>query len=95
MSDRAARPTDDHRDTTATAAPIQSAGRRAGTLGEMEVDRIWSAAELEALSPDERATTIRAGFVTDPADVPADLAGAAKRKAAARIAAADGRQAHQ
>ena len=49
------------------------ADERAGTLYRMEVDRIWSAAELEALTPDERAATIRAGFVNDPAGVPADL----------------------
>jgi len=61
----------------------------------MDVDRIWSAAELEALTPDVRAATIRAGFVNDPTSVPADLIDAARRKADARIAATEGRQARQ
>jgi hypothetical protein len=61
----------------------------------MDVDRIWSAAELEALTPDERAATIRAGFVNDPTSVPADLIDGARRKADARIAATEGRQARQ
>jgi hypothetical protein len=61
----------------------------------MDVDRIWSAAELEALTPDERAATIRAGFVNDPTSVPADLIDAARCKADARIAATEGRQARQ
>jgi hypothetical protein len=81
------------------AAKVPNAGppgdQRTGTLGKMDVDRIWSAAELEVLTPDERAATIRAGFVNDPAAVPADLVAAARRKADARIAAAEGRQARQ
>ena len=59
----------------------------------MVVDRIWSAAELEALTPDVRAATIRAGFVNDPSSVPADLIDAARRKADARVSATEGRQA--
>jgi hypothetical protein len=61
----------------------------------MDVDRIWSAAELEALTPNERAATIRSGFVDDPARVPANLVDAARRKADARIAATEDRQARQ
>lgn len=61
----------------------------------MEVDRIWSAAELEALTPDERAATIRAGFVTDADDVPADLVDRARRKVDARIVATEGRHTRQ
>ena len=61
----------------------------------MDVDRIWSAAELEALTPDERAATIKAGFVSDPNEVPCDLLDRARRRADARIAAAEGRQARQ
>lgn len=57
----------------------------------MDVDRIWSAAELEALTPDERAETIRAGFVTNPDDVPAALVDRARQKVDARIAATEGR----
>lgn len=68
---------------------------RAGTVSEMDVDRIWSAAELEALTPDERAATIRAGFVTDPDDVPAALVDRARQKVDARIAATEGRHTRQ
>ena len=71
------------------------ANERAGTLWDMDVDRIWSAAELEAMTPDERAATIRAGFVTDPTSVPSDLVDAARRRADARIEATEGRQARQ
>ena len=48
------------------------------------------AAELEALSPDERDAAVRAGFVTDPAAVPPDLLARARSKADARIAATEG-----
>jgi hypothetical protein len=58
---------------------------------DVDVDRIWSAAELEALTPDERAATIRAGFVTAPDDVPAALVERARQKVGARIAASEGR----
>ena len=32
--------------------------RQPGTVGEVNVERIWSAAELEALTPDERAAAM-------------------------------------
>ncbi len=54
----------------------------------MDVDRIWTAAELEELSPNERDDLIRSGFVTDPDKVPAELLERARRKTDARIAAA-------
>jgi len=53
-------------------------------------DRVRTAAELEALSPDERDAAVRAGFVTDPAAVTPDLLARARRKADARIAATEG-----
>ncbi len=59
----------------------------------MDTDRIWTAAELEALSPNERDAVIRAGFVTDPKKVPADLIERARSKADARIAATETTQA--
>ncbi len=68
---------------------------RAGTVKAMHVDRIWSAAELEALTPDERAATIRAGFVSDPDDVPTALVDRARQKADARIAATEDRHTRQ
>ncbi len=61
----------------------------------MDADRIWSAAELEVLTPDERAATIQAGFVTHPDDVPSALVDRARRKADARIAATEGRHTRQ
>ena len=54
----------------------------------MDADRIWTAEELEALSPNDRDAVIRSGFVTDPDRVPEDLVEQARRKADARIAAA-------
>ncbi len=56
----------------------------------MDVDRIWTAAELEALSPNERDAVIRSGFVTDPNQVPSELLDRARRKTDARIAATEG-----
>jgi len=58
----------------------------------MSVERIWTAAQLEALSPNERDAVIRSGFVTDPDRVPADLLARARRKADARIAATESNQ---
>ncbi len=56
----------------------------------MGADRIWTAAELEALSPNERDAVIRSGFVTDPDEVPPELLDRALRKADERIAATEG-----
>jgi hypothetical protein len=61
----------------------------------VDVDRIWTAAELGALTPDERAATIRAGLVTDPGDVPAALVDRARQKVDARIAVTEGRRTRQ
>ena len=61
----------------------------------MDVDRIWSAAELEVLSPDERAAVVRAGFVTNPDDIPSELIDRVRRKADARIEATEGHEARQ
>ena len=56
----------------------------AGTTG-----RVWTAAELEVLTPNERAEIVRAGFVLDPAEVPEHLVERARRKADARIEATE------
>ena len=61
----------------------------------MDLDRIWSAAGLEVLTPDERDATIRAGFVTHPDDVPSTLVDRARQKVDARIAATEGRHTRQ
>lgn len=58
----------------------------------MDADRVWTAAELETLSPNERDAVIRSGFVTDPDKIPADLIERARRKSDARIAAAESSQ---
>lgn len=58
----------------------------------MSDDRIWTAAELEQLTPDERDRVIRAGFVTDPAKIPAEIVERARRKADAHIAATESAQ---
>ena len=52
--------------------------------------KIWSAEELLAMSPDERDRVIRAGIVTDPAQIPAEFTERARRKAQARITATEG-----
>jgi len=69
--------------------------RRTRRLRKVDVERIWSAAELEALTPNDRAATIRAGFVVDPADVPNGLINAARRKADGWMAATADRQDRQ
>jgi len=56
----------------------------------VSADRLRTAAELEVLSPDERDTAVRAGFVTDPRAVAPNLLARARRKADARIAATEG-----
>ena len=58
----------------------------------MATDHVWTPAELEALSPDERDAVVRAGFITDPKLVPAHLLERAQQKAKARIAQAEGSQ---
>jgi hypothetical protein len=58
----------------------------------MATDHVWTVAELEALSPDERAAVVRAGFITDPELVPALLLERAQQKAKARIEQAEGSQ---
>lgn len=58
----------------------------------MDIDRIWTAAELEALTPNERDAVIRSGFVTDPDKIPADLIERARSKAYVRIAVAESSQ---
>jgi hypothetical protein len=55
----------------------------------MGTDHVWTAAELEALSPDERDAVVRAGFITDPELVPAPLLERARQRAKARIAQAE------
>ena len=61
----------------------------------MNGDRVWTAAELEALTPKERDAIVRAGFVTDPDDIPPGMTERARRKADVRIAATEGQQANQ
>ena len=58
----------------------------------MADDKIWTAAELERLSPDQRAAIVKSGFVTDPSQVPPDLLARARRKVDRRIAATEGPQ---
>ncbi len=61
----------------------------------MNADRVWTAAELEALTPNERDEIVRAGFITDPDDIPRELTERARRKADLRIAATESRQANR
>lgn len=60
----------------------------------MDADRIWTAAELEELSPDERDAVIRSGFVTDPDKISPELIERGRQKADVRIAALESSQPH-
>lgn len=52
--------------------------------------KIWTAAELEALSPTERDDVVRAGFGTDLSTVSPALLARVQRKIAMHIAATEG-----
>lgn len=52
--------------------------------------KIWTAAELENLSPNERRDIVRSGFETDFGEVSPKLLERARRKVAERIAATEG-----
>ena len=52
-------------------------------------DRIWTAEELEQLSPNERRDILRAGFVKDLSQVSPDLVERSRVKARERMAEAD------
>ena len=52
--------------------------------------KIWTAAELERMTPAERDAIFQAGLSFDPADAPPHLLERARRKIAARIAATEG-----
>lgn len=58
----------------------------------MDANRMWTAAELEVLTPNERDAVVRAGFVTDPDKIPAGLIERGRRKADARIEATESNQ---
>jgi hypothetical protein len=52
----------------------------------MADDRIWTAAELEQLSPDERDRIVKEGFVTDASTLPPDFLARARAKGRALLA---------
>ena len=52
--------------------------------------KIWTAEELEQLSPNERAAIVRAGFENDLTKVPPELLARARRKVESHIAAREG-----
>ena len=51
---------------------------------------VWTAAELERMTPAERDAIFQAGLSFDPADAPPHLLERARRKAEERIAATEG-----
>ena len=53
----------------------------------MEASKIWSAEELEKMSPNERQSIVRAGFETDLSKVSPELLERARRKIEAHVAA--------
>jgi hypothetical protein len=52
--------------------------------------RIWTAQEMETMSPDERDAIVRAGFQTDLANVSPELLERARIKVRAHIEANEG-----
>ena len=52
-------------------------------------DRIWTAEELESLSPNEQRGLVRAGFVKDLSRVSPDLVERSRARALERMAEAD------
>jgi hypothetical protein len=53
----------------------------------VDASKIWSAAELERMSPNERQSIVRAGFETDLSKVSPELVERTRRKIEALIAA--------
>jgi hypothetical protein len=51
----------------------------------MTDDRIWTAEELERLSPDERDRIVKEGIVTDLSQVPPDFLARARAKCRALL----------
>ena len=62
----------------------------AATVSGMAERRVWTAAELENMSPNERRDIVRGGFETDLSKVSPELLERARRKVEARIAATEG-----
>jgi len=56
-----------------------------GTVTSMADDRVWTAEELERLSPDERDRIVREGTVSDLSQVPADFLARARAKGRALL----------
>jgi len=53
----------------------------------MDASKIWSAEELEKMSPNERQSIVRAGFQTDLSKVSPELLERTRRKIESYIAA--------
>jgi hypothetical protein len=53
----------------------------------IDASKIWSAEELEKMSPNERQSIVRAGFETDLSKVSPELLERTRRKIEAHIAA--------
>lgn len=73
-----------HRGPYRSTVPLRSSHLR-GTVASMTDDRIWTAAELEQLSPDERDRIVKEGIVTDLSQVPADFLARARAKGRALL----------
>jgi len=56
----------------------------------MDTSKIWSAEELEKMSPNERQSIVRAGFETDLSKVSPELLERTKRRIEAHISADQG-----
>jgi hypothetical protein len=62
-------------------------GARAWYRVVMDASKIWSAEELEKMSPNERQSIVRAGFETDLSRVSPELLERTRRKIEAHISA--------
>lgn len=75
------------------SSPTGRAGwlsHRSATVMTMAERKIWTAAELENMSPNERRDIVRSGFETDLSRVQPELLERARRKVEERIAATEG-----
>jgi hypothetical protein len=54
--------------------------RAGSSFGVVSEDKVWTAGELEQLTPNERDRIVRSGFVTDLSQGPADFLARARAK---------------
>ena len=73
---------DRHRDLTSDDSLARPLG---GTVAVMTDERVWTAAELEQLTPDERDRIVKEGMATDLSELPSDFLARARAKGRALL----------